>query len=205
VGKILKLGIVLFIITAVTGLLLGGVYTITLEPIKIAKRNEKNEAMAQTLPDATAFESVPVAADADIITDINKGIVNGETVGWNYTVEPKGYGGLIEIIVGVSKDGRLQAVKILSHSETPGLGAKAAEEPFIGQFRGKQTGALAITQSDTAAQNEIQAISGATITSGAVVQGVNAALAYFGEHQHESERQSETPAGTGYAGELPEN
>ena len=204
-GKILKLGIVLFIITAVTGLLLGGVYTITLEPIKIAKGNEKNEAMTQTLPDATAFESVPVAADTDIVTAINKGTAGGETVGWNYTVEPKGYGGLIEIIVGVSKDGRLQAIKILSHSETPGLGAKAAEEPFIGQFRGKQTEALSITQSDTVAQNEIQAISGATITSGAVVQGVNAALAYFGEHQYESERQSETPAGTGYAGELPKN
>lgn len=184
-GKILKLGIVLFIITAVTGLILGGVYTMTLEPIRIAKEREKNSAMAVTMPGATEFESVEIEGEPGLIKEINKGTAGGELVGYNYTVTPKGYGGLLEIIAGVSKDGKLMAIKILNHSETPGLGAKAAEESFLSQFREKSVRQLSVTKADVGGDNEIQAISGATITSRAVAQGVNEALAYFGKYNSE--------------------
>lgn len=192
-GKILKLGIVLFIITAVTGLILGGVYTMTLEPVRIAKEREKNSAMAMTLPGATEFENVEIEGAPELIKEINRGTAGGELVGYNYTVTPKGYGGLLEIIAGVSKDGKLMAVKILNHSETPGLGAKAAEESFISQFREKTVTRFSVTKAGAGGDNEIQAISGATITSSAVAQGVNAALGYFGKYNSESPDRSEQP------------
>lgn len=185
-GKILKLGLVLFIITAVTGMILGAVYTVTLEPIRIAKEREKVKAMAETLPGATVFESVDKEGGSELIKDISKGMNGGDLIGWNYTVMPKGYGGLLEIMVGVSKEGRLMAIKILNHSETPGLGAKAAAEQFLVQFREKAVNKLAVTKTGAASESEIQAISGATITSSAVALGVNAALAYFNEHQSDS-------------------
>lgn len=181
-GKIIKLGVMLFAITAVAGLILGGVYTMTLEPIKTTKEREKIEAMTATLVDATEFEPMEIEDDAGVVKEINKGTANGELVGYNFTVAPKGYGGVIEIIAGVSKEGKLIAIKVISHTETPGLGAKASEEGFLSQFREKMVQSLGVTKSDLAGDNEIQAISGATITSQAVALGVNDALAYFREH-----------------------
>lgn len=92
-AKILKLGAVLFVITAITGLVLGGVYTMTLEPIKTAKEKEKMEALAQTLPEASDFEAVECPQGQSVIKEVNRGSANGETVGYNITVTPKGYGG----------------------------------------------------------------------------------------------------------------
>lgn len=178
-GKILKLGIVLFIITAVTGLILGGVYTMTLEPIRMAQEREKTEAMIETLPGATEFENVEIGAGDETIKEIHMGKSDGGLVGYNYTVTPKGYGGLIEIVAGISKEGKLMAIKIIKHSETPGLGAKADDEAFLSQFREKTVRRLTVTKSDAANEGEIQAISGATITSNAVARGVNAALRHF--------------------------
>ena len=124
-GKIIKLGLVLFVITAVTGLILGAVHTITLEPIREAQAREKNEALAATLPGATEFKKLQPSENAGIIKEIYEGSSGGKTVGYNFTVTPKGYGGPIELIVGISNEGRVMDIKILSHSETPGLGAKA--------------------------------------------------------------------------------
>ncbi|MDO4561727.1 MAG: RnfABCDGE type electron transport complex subunit G [bacterium] len=176
-GKIIKLGLVLFIITAVTGLILGAVHTITLAPIREAQAREKNEALAATLPGATEFKELPPQADAGIIKEIYEGSDGGKTVGYNFTVTPKGYGGPLELIIGISSEGRVMDIKILSHSETPGLGAKAVEEPFAGQFKNKLFEKLSVTKTPAEAEDQIQAISGATITSSAVVKGVNDALA----------------------------
>lgn len=178
-GKILKLGIVLFIITAVTGLILGGVYTMTLEPIRIAQEREKTDAMTETLPGATEFESVEIGAGDDAIKEIYIGRSNGELTGYNYTVVTKGYGGLIEIVAGISKEGKLMAIKIIKQTETPGLGAKAGKEEFLSQFREKTVRRLTVTKNDVTNDSEIQAISGATITSNAVTEAINAALRHF--------------------------
>ena len=117
-----------------------------------------------------------------MIKEVNRGSANGETVGYNITVTPKGYGGLIEMVVGISDEGRLTDIKILSHTETPGLGAKAADPAFSGQFHEKIVEKIVVTTTPPAADNEIQAISGATITSEAVASGVNAALGYWAKN-----------------------
>ncbi len=181
-AKILKLAAVLFVITAITGLVLGGVYTMTLEPIKVAKEKEKMEALAQTLPEASDFEGIECRQGQSVIKEVNRGSANGKTVGYNITVTPKGYGGLIEMVVGISDDGTLTDIKILSHTETPGLGAKAADPAFSGQFHEKDVEKIRVTTTTPAADNEIQAISGATITSEAVAAGVNAALEYWAKN-----------------------
>ena len=181
-AKILKLAAVLFVITAITGLVLGGVYTMTLEPIKTAKEKEKMEALAQTLPEASDFESLDHPQGQSVIKEVNRGSANGEIVGYNITVTPKGYGGLIEMVVGISDEGRLTDIKILSHTETPGLGAKAADPAFSGQFHEKNVEKIIVTTTPATADNEIQAISGATITSEAVASGVNAALGYWAKN-----------------------
>ena len=178
-GKIVKLGLVLFVITAVTGLILGAVHTVTLEPIREAQAREKNEALAATLPGATEFKEIPPKEGAGIIKEIYEGSDGGKTVGYNCTVTPKGYGGPLELIVGISNEGRVMDIKILSHSETPGLGAKAEETPFAGQFKDKLFDKLFVTKTPPEAEDQIEAISGATITSSAVVSGVNVALAYW--------------------------
>lgn len=178
-AKIFKLGAVLFLITAVTGLILGSIYTMTLEPIRKVKEKEKIEALAQTLPMASVFEQVDRKEDQSIVKEVNKGSAEGKVVGYNITVTPKGYGGLIEMVVGIDNDGRLIDIKVLNHNETPGLGAKAAEPAFSGQFHEKKLAKIVVTTTPPAADNEVQAISGATITSKAVALGVNTALEYW--------------------------
>ena len=178
-AKILKLGIVLFVFTALTGLILGGVYTMTLEPIAAAKEKEKMQALAETLPEASNFEAVALQQGQNIVKEVNKGSANGKTVGYNITVTPKGYGGLIEMVVGIDLNGRLTGIKILSHNETPGLGAKAADPAFSDQFKQKDVNKIVVTKTKPTNDNEVQAISGATITSRAVAEGVNTALQYW--------------------------
>ncbi|MBQ9882706.1 MAG: RnfABCDGE type electron transport complex subunit G [Synergistes sp.] len=178
-GKIVRLGLVLFVITAVTGLILGAVYTATLEPIRIARANEKNEALAATLPGAADFKEITPEQDAGTITEIYEGSKDGDVVGYNFTVTPKGYGGLITLIVGISNDGKVEDIKILSHSETPGLGAKAGAPEFSGQFHEKEIDDFRVTKTPPESGRDIQAISGATITSTAVTSGVNDAAAYW--------------------------
>ena len=178
-AKIIRLSLVLLLITAITGIILGAVYTVTLEPIRKVKELEKMEALAATLPGAKEFKTLPVKGDAGIILEINEGSAAGAVVGYNFTVTPKGYAGPIEMVVGVAKDGRLMDIKILKHAETPGLGAKATEPLFSGQFKNKSVPKIAVSKTPPASTSEIQAISGATLTSRAVAAGVNTALDYW--------------------------
>ena len=110
-----------------------------------------------------------------------KKIYEGKTkdkkvIGHCIKVEPIGYGGAISMIVGVGDDGKVRGVKIISMSETPGLGARANEPGFTDAYKGK-SGDIKVKKSGTPADNEISAISGATITSKAVTEGVNLAVA----------------------------
>ena len=178
-AKIIRLSLVLLLITAITGIILGAVYTVTLEPIRKVKEREKMEALAATLPGAKEFKTLPVKGDAGIILEINEGSAAGAVVGYNFTVTPKGYAGPIEMVVGEAKDGRLMDIKILKHAETPGLGAKATEPLFSGQFKNKSVPKIEVSKTPPASTSEIQAISGATITSRAVAAGVNTALDYW--------------------------
>lgn len=179
-AKILKLGLILFTVTAITGLILGVVYEITAGPIQLTQERLKNEALAGALPGADSFEVMPLAEGAPpLLTEVQRAKKGADDAGYCITVVPKGYAGPIEVVVGVTNDGALRAIRILSQSETPGLGAKAPAPAFSGQFENKSAERLTVVKTPPSAPDQIQAISGATITSDAVTSGVNAALEYW--------------------------
>ncbi len=181
-NSIFKLGLILFVITAVTGAILGAVHEVTSEPIRATQERLRQEALKATLPAADTFSSVPLAAEGEGVLEVSEGTKDGQTVGYNLTVKPKGYAGPIELIVGISREGLITGIKILNQSETPGLGANATLPSFSGQFAEKKAQELSVTKSPPQSDAEIQAISGATITSTAVTSGVNNAVKYWKAH-----------------------
>jgi electron transport complex protein RnfG len=184
--KIISLGVTLFTITVITGLILGIVHDITLEPIRLTQENLKAEALRGALPGAEEFKAVQKTEDADpMIKDIQQALSDGKTVGFCVTVTPRGYGGTIELLAGITNDGQLKAIRILNHSETPGLGAKSVLPDFYGQF--KEADKVTVVKRKPESRGEIQAISGATVTSNAAALGVNTALEYWRGHLAEGE------------------
>ncbi|RBP46723.1 RnfABCDGE type electron transport complex subunit G [Garciella nitratireducens] len=175
---IFKLGSILFIITAVAAVLLGFTNMATSKVIAEREKQERAEALQVVLKEASEFEIVEeLPLDGTIISEINVGKTNGKIVGYTFNVLPTGYGGEINMLVGISSEGKLTGIEILAHNETPGLGAKAVEPEFKNQFLGKSVdSSLNLVKGSAAAENEIQAISGATITSTAVTDAVNAAI-----------------------------
>ena len=102
-----------------------------------------------------------------------------DTIGYIVMVTtPNGYGGNISIALGVDVDGTVAGTQILTISETPGLGMNATNEEFMTQFSEKKVPAFVVTKTGAKEENEIDALSGATITTNAVTNGVNAAIHY---------------------------
>ncbi len=168
---IAHLAAVLLVITGVVAGLLGVTNSVT-APL-IADNNEKalQSALQALIPDAQ-FDEVEANDPNGVVLAVYKA-----TEGQGYCVEaaPGGFGGPIDMIVGINADGTLAGIKILSMTETPGLGAKAPEAEFSGQYVGAAAdGSLAVTKDG----GTIEAITGATITSRAVTNGVDAACEY---------------------------
>ncbi|MCY6484557.1 RnfABCDGE type electron transport complex subunit G [Clostridium aestuarii] len=182
--EIISLGLTLLLITAIAGIILGGAHKITAEPIAIQQKKENDAAMQEVLPKAESFEEQDkkqLPKDG-IILSVNQGIAGSDVAGYAIKVAPKGYAGLIEMMVGISSEGKIEGIKILAHGETPGLGAKAPEKEFSGQYAGKSIEKnLVVVKTAPANDNEIKAITGATITSSAVTRGVNSAIEFYNE------------------------
>ena len=191
--NILKHTGLLAAITIIAGLCLGLVHEITLEPIAKAKEDQKNAAYKTVFADADDFamvdydqkEADKVAAKSgkctiDEVVEAKKG---GETLGYIITVtDGEGYNGNIQFTVGVNAEGAVTGVSFLQITESPGLGMNARDDAsFTKQYEGKAVEAFTVVKTGAASDEEIDALSGATITSKAVTGGVNAALAYFNQ------------------------
>ena len=197
--SIAKDALILTLITLVSGLLLGLVYEITKEPIERANYNTTQNAYKQVFEDADSFvdyadfdadEAVDVLTDADLASDAQIDAVveaqdaNGDVIGYVITVtDHNGYGGDLTFSLGIQNDGTVNGIAFTSLSETAGLGQKAKEEKFSSQFVDLQAAnaPMEVVKTTPSADNQIEAISGATITSKAVPGGTNAALTYFNE------------------------
>ncbi len=167
---IIKMGLKLLLITSVAAFALGLTYLVTEEPIALQIARANTEARMAVLPGASEFEPVDFAQkDYPQILEIFEGHLEGEPIGYTLKVSGKGYGGTLEVIVGIGKNGIIEAVRVGSHQETPGLGAKALEPRFRDQFKGLAT-------DRPIGDEDVSAITGATITSKAVTQAVNAAI-----------------------------
>ena len=171
------LSLVLLVTSVVVALILAFTNSVTKDKIAENTRKEQDAAKIEVLAGATIFEDVDFKDETGLVKNVYLGKnEKHELIGWCVSVTPSGYGGVIDTMVGISRDGAVSGVKIISLSETPGLGAKATDASFLDQFAGKLgDGTLAVIKSGTAGEGEIMAISGATITSSAVKDGVNAA------------------------------
>ncbi len=166
-NEFIKLSATLCAITFIAALLLAGVNSITKEKIAFAQEKEKITAMENILSEADSFKSVN--------ENITAGLENGIVIGYCVNTTVKGFGGDINMLVGINNDGSLTGIDVLSHSETAGLGAKADTDEFKSRFTGKDA-MLSVVKTKTERSDEVQAITGATITSSAVAKGIEDAF-----------------------------
>ena len=185
---------VLVIITLVAALLLAFVYEITKDPIAAQKAKKKTEAYAAVYPGLTGTvisDSLQAKAEAFVGDgmSVDEAVLakdaSGAVVGLLMTVTtPEGYGGDITLTCGVTADGTLTGISFLTLAETAGLGMKAQEDGFRGQFENKKTDSFALMKGGAAVvdgKEPVDVISNATITSEAVVRAVNGALEFAGD------------------------
>lgn len=178
---IFRLGAILFVICAVASLMLSLTNNITAPVIEQRNIQANNESRQEVLQAAEEFSEVK-DVKGELIEEVYQGTKGGEVVGYTIKTTPKGYGGKVEVMVGISNDGKISGVKIGNHSETPGLGSKSEEPAFKDQYNGKSADKpLMVVKGKVSNENEIAAISGATITSNAVTSGVNAAMNVYKE------------------------
>ena len=191
--KIVHDALILTAFTLVLGFALGLVYEITKEPIAAADTAKAQAAYQQVFEEAQSFEAydafdkeeaASVMGDngfADEITDVQAAKDgSGSVLGYVITVTAKDASQAnITFSVGITNDGTVNGYSITSIAETPGLGDKAKNEEFSGQFAGKQADSFTVVKQAPASDSEIESISGATITSRAMTNGVNACISYF--------------------------
>jgi electron transport complex protein RnfG len=182
---ILKLGLFLLVIAAVAGLGVGYVNSMTDPLIRKQALQAKIDSFKEIYPrgEEVKDESVHyLKSDTNpLIKEIDVAYKSGAPAGVIYLVEPKGYGGPIRIMAGFDiAEKKLTAIKILSQTETPGLGAKSKDSFFQDRYKDKSSAiALEVTKTPPVKDNQIQAITASTITSKAVTSGVNAARENF--------------------------
>ncbi len=168
----------LFIITAVAALCLAFANKVTYDIIQRNAAETEQAALKEVLPSGEKFENtdVPkVAVEGVTVDKVNVAMSGDKVEGYVVTaVSNAGYGGDIKVMVGIDKNMEVTKIEILESSETAGLGANASKPKFADQFKGAKN-PLTVVKGQ-AGENQISAISSATITSKAVTSCVNAAL-----------------------------
>lgn len=195
-ASIIKDALALCLITLVAAVLLGFVNELTKDRIAEQKAAAKEAAYREVYPEAASIvtddaavgEKVAAAAELlkdngfESITVDEAGLAldaSGKTLGYVMTVTTKkGYGGAITMTMGYRLDGAITGIAFVTLNETPGFGMKANEAAFKEQFIGKNAFELVWVKTGASADNEIDAISGATITTKAVTGAVNAGLCF---------------------------
>jgi electron transport complex protein RnfG len=179
--NIVKPTLVLFSICLVISGSLAFVNDITKDVIAESTRAEQAELRKQAMSEADSFTQIEADGIPDAVVGIYKAFKGKEVIGYVMDVSIKGYGGDISMNVGVNLNGQIAGVNVGSNNETPGLGSKATEPEFISQFNKVSINDdLVIVKQNKKDVNEIQAISGATVSSKAITQGVRAALSAAG-------------------------
>ena len=169
---ILRLTLTLLLITAVVAGLLAFVNELTAGRIDELTRQKAEQAMREVLP-AQDYTPLEAALPQGVTEAYRAG-----NAGYVVRVAPNGFGGAIDLMVGVKADGTVNGVAVIAHSETASLGANCTREEFRAQYAGG-AGPFAVGQDG----GTIEALTGATVTSRAVTDGVNAALDFVREVQ----------------------
>ncbi|WP_448903270.1 RnfABCDGE type electron transport complex subunit G [Eubacterium sp.] len=205
-NKMIKDALILFAITLVSGLGLGAVYNVTSQARAEQEQKTKNAAYQAVFDGADHFDEYKIndsdqkkIADyikkmdtdevkangaSDINADINEIMEakdkDNNVLGYVITVtDNEAYDGKIQFSVGIKEDGTVNGISFLSISETPGLGMRAKEDSYKNQFNDKKVDYFKYSKTGASEDNEIDAMSGATITTNATTNGVNAAIFCF--------------------------
>lgn len=193
-NTIVKDTLAITLITLIAGLALGCIQGITAEPIAQQRQLAKEEAYKAVFSDADSFETIVEAEDPEIeayldengypsqtINEVVQALdASGSPIGYAFTVTTsEGYGGDIQFAMGVKDDNTMNGISILTIAETAGLGMKADTDEFKSQFADKNVEKFEYTKNGATEDSQIDALSGATITTNAMVNGVNAGLCAF--------------------------
>lgn len=188
--EIIKLGLILLLITSISAVVLGLSNNLTQGKIEEAENSVSEEARMAVLPEADKFEEENSdKIDKEVkenpnILEVYKGINDqDEVIGYAIKTASSGYGGDVEVITGISTEGTITGMNVVNHQETPGLGANATSEEFQERFSGvSATEEVEIVKTEAQSENEVQALTGATITSDAVGNSVNMARELYIEN-----------------------
>ena len=196
-----KAAINLTVIALITGLALSGVYAMTKDKIAEQKMQANAESYRAVLANAETFSYDDAISGA--VTELEGGTYDQGSFGRTYVndvvvgnaadgsvagyvlsvTSAEGFDGNITLSVGINTEGEVQGIAFTELAETAGMGMRVDEDEFKGQFSGVTTDAFVLNKSgDASADNEINTVSGASTSSGAVVNAVNTALAFYRDH-----------------------
>ena len=184
---------VLLGVTVIAVTLLAVINQITMQPIADADAQARAEVYQKVYTDAAEitdidnfdslvkeFDSFKSSAGCTINAALEAKDSSGNKIGYVIDATSKnGYGGDVQIALGITNEGEITAFSVVSHSETPGLGSRSTEPEFANQFSGMPAQIIEFTKTGKTKENEIDAISGATITTTAVTEAVNEAIAFY--------------------------
>ncbi len=169
--EIIKLSVTLAIVGILSALLLTGVYNVTDPIIRERQEEEYRQALEQYFPDFASFESEEIDGTYfDLIYDEGENLIGIMAI-----IEQQGYDGTITFNLAVGSEGEIVGLRVVSHTETPGIGDVITTDSFIEQFIGKDI------EDEIAAGVDVDAISGATISTVAIINAVRREMAVIGE------------------------
>ncbi|MCX5818391.1 MAG: RnfABCDGE type electron transport complex subunit G [Deltaproteobacteria bacterium] len=173
-GKIIKLGVTLGVFCVISAGMLAYVFMMTGPRIEANAKATFEGSLREVLPGAESFKNVAVPGAK---SEIYEGFAGGQAVGLAVKVAPRGYSSEIVMLVGVDPELRIKGMKILSQLETPGLGTNVEKPKFQKQFIGKGV------KDAFEPKKDIDAITGATISSRGVCEGVKTVLKDSAEYR----------------------
>ncbi|MCL1993029.1 MAG: RnfABCDGE type electron transport complex subunit G [Spirochaetes bacterium] len=176
---ILKLAFSLFLIAAFTTAALGLTHWLTLEPIAEQARRTQERTIMTILPQATGFNQLTEEMSGSMIGIFEVFGAGGNAIGYIVELAPAGYGGAIYMMVGILiAENQIAGVRILRHTETPGLGSHIVRERFYGMFNNRALTPLNVVRA-APGPNDIEALTAATITTRAITDAVNEAIHWY--------------------------
>lgn len=168
VAAMLMIGVKLLIVSAVVAAVVSGVNALTADRYEANLAEEKRKAITAIFDlDTLSYQKTAVPDYGDMPVNAYEVYDGDVLLGYCVEVAPSGFGGEISMMVGFEADRRIKGVSIVSLNETPGLGAKVQNSAYLSQYIGKE-GTLVLKQ-------DVDAVAGATISSRAVLEGVNRA------------------------------
>lgn len=178
----ISITIKLFVITVVCAAFLGAVYSVTKEPIAVQVEKAANEARLAAFPEAASFEEAEaeIPEEYSIIKNVFYALdKDGNIIGATLGITTRGYSSGLNMTVGISKDGTLKNVIIGDNNETPSIGKKALGPDFLNQFTGRLYDNPLKYVKAASGDYDIQAVSGATVSTKAVTNAVNTAAEFY--------------------------